>query len=89
MRRARLLVLVPMIVGVLGATTAPALAERPAFVFPAGCCFYDGGTVRTVVPPAAFPNEGNDAFYVVMGAGQRLPLPDPALRPSPRAGKLV
>ena len=73
MRRARLLVLVPVIVGVLGASTAPALAERPAFVFPAGCCFYDGGTVRTVVPPAAFPNEGNDAFYVVMDgySGQR------------------
>jgi len=23
--------------------------------------------VRTVVPPAAFPNEGRDNFYVVMG----------------------
>lgn len=39
-----------------------ALAARAA-VFPGGCCFYEDTTVRTVVPPAAFPNEGKDDFY--------------------------
>ena len=49
------------------AVSAVATAARPGFVFPGGCCFYDGDTVRTVVPPAAFPNEGTDPFYAVMG----------------------
>lgn len=42
-------------------------------MFPGGCCFYNGETVRTVVPPAAAPNEGIDPFYAVMGgaAGQK------------------
>ncbi len=40
-------------------------AARPGFVFPAGCCFYNGTMVRTVVPPASFPNEGRDNFYAV------------------------
>ncbi len=30
-----------------------AAASRPAFVFPAGCCYYQGHIVRTVVPPAS------------------------------------
>lgn len=53
--------------------TAVATAARPGFVFPGGCCFYDGGTVRTVVPPAAFPNEGTDPFYGITNgaAGQK------------------
>src|SRR5436309_5055278 len=42
-------------------------AARPGFVFPAVCCYYNGAVVRTVVPPAAFPNEGRDNFYAVMG----------------------
>src|SRR5437867_13139170 len=42
-------------------------APRPGFVFPAICCYYNGAVVRTVVPPAAFPNEGRDNFYAVMG----------------------
>lgn len=45
----------------------PAEAARPGFVFPDICCYYNGAVVRTVVPPAAFPNEGRDNFYVVMG----------------------
>ena len=49
------------------AVSAVATAARPGFVFPGGCCFYDGDSVRTVVPPAAFPNEGTDPFYAVMG----------------------
>lgn len=42
---------------------ATALAATPPFVFPTGCCFYAGATVRTVVPPASFPNAGRDNFY--------------------------
>ena len=45
----------------------PTFAAPPGFVFPAGCCFYNGVTVRTVVPPAAMPNVGVDNFYAVMG----------------------
>ncbi len=44
-----------------------AQAAPPGFVFPDICCYYNGGVVRTVVPPAAFPNEGRDNFYVVVG----------------------
>lgn len=32
-----------------------------------GCCFYQGTVVRTVVPPAATPNDGRDNFYAIMG----------------------
>ncbi|HWM53078.1 MAG TPA: hypothetical protein VNP71_07955 [Thermoplasmata archaeon] len=49
------------------AVVPPAQAARPGFVFPDICCYYNGALVRTVVPPAAFPNEGRDNFYVVMG----------------------
>lgn len=55
------------------AVAAVATAARPGFVFPGGCCFYEGGEVRTVVPPSAFPNEGSDPFYAVMegASGQK------------------
>ena len=43
-----------------------ARADTPPFVFPDFCCYYNGTVVRTVTPPAAFPNEGRDNFYVVM-----------------------
>lgn len=43
-----------------------AQAARPGFVFPDFCCYYNDRVVRTVTPPAAFPNEGRDNFYVVM-----------------------
>src|SRR5436309_14395785 len=47
--------------------SAPAFAAAsegtPPFVFPAGCCYYNGQMVRTVVPPAATPQEGTDNFY--------------------------
>jgi hypothetical protein len=68
-RIAALLVVVASVLAV----SAVASAARPGFVFPSGCCFYEGDTVRTVVPPAAFPNEGTDSFYAVMGgaAGQK------------------
>lgn len=51
----------------LAATATPALAGRPPFVFPGGCCYYNGTVVRTVVPPAATPDDGRDNFYAVMG----------------------
>ena len=37
-----------------------------------GTLFFNGGTIRTVVPPAAFPNSGTDPFYKVTNgaAGQ-------------------
>ncbi|MGH7553648.1 MAG: DUF7482 domain-containing protein [Longimicrobiales bacterium] len=35
----------------------------PPFVFPAGCCYYEGRIVRTVVPPARSPKPGLDNFY--------------------------
>lgn len=48
------------------AATPPAFSTvggPPPFVFPAGCCYYQGRVVRTVVPPAATPKEGTDNFY--------------------------
>ena len=58
---------------ILATSITPAFADRPGFVFPGGCCFYQGTVVRTVVPPAAAPNDGRDNFYAVMGgvAGQK------------------
>jgi len=38
-----------------------AFAATPGF----GNLYYNGTLVRTVVPPAAFPNEGRDNFYKV------------------------
>ena len=40
-----------------------AASSRPPFVFPAGCCYYQGNIVRTVVPPASDPQAGIDDFY--------------------------
>jgi hypothetical protein len=48
-----------------------AMAARPGF----GQLFYDGNTVRTVVPPAAMPQEGRDNLYVITdGAMGQLPV---------------
>ncbi len=49
-------------------------AATPPFVFPSGCCYYNGALVRTVVPPAADPQAGIDPFYGFPGptaAGQK------------------
>lgn len=58
---------------ILATSVTPAFADRPGFVFPGGCCYYNGAVVRTVVPPAATPDDGRDNFYAVMGgfAGQK------------------
>jgi hypothetical protein len=65
--RLRALVLVPTVILAVLALLATAQADTPPFVFPDGCCYLDGGVVRTVVPPAATPNAGRDDFYAVMG----------------------
>jgi hypothetical protein len=69
-RRLAALTVVPAL---LLALAPAATAARPGFVFPPGCCFYEGEVVRTVVPPAAFPGTGTDPFFAVMGGvgGQR------------------
>ena len=49
--------------------TAPNLSAQAGF----GNLFYEGMVVRTVVPPAAMPQEGRDDFYVFdMGAEGQL-----------------
>ncbi len=54
--------IVLVLVAALTALLAPAaLAAKPGF----GNLYYDGEVVRTVVPPAAMPQEGTDPFYVV------------------------
>jgi len=52
---------------ILAMSVTPAFADRPGFVFPGGCCYYEGTVVRTVLPPAATPDDGRDNFYAVMG----------------------
>lgn len=47
---------------------ASVAAAAPPFVFPDGCCFYAGGVVSTIVPPAASPRMGRDAFYAFPSA---------------------
>ena len=38
-----------------------------------GTLFYNGGTIHTVIPPAAFPNSGTDPFYkLTTGAAGQL-----------------
>ncbi len=74
MRRVRIALLALAVPAVLLATLAPAGASTPPFVFPDGCCYYNGAVVRTVVPPASFPNAGRDPFYGFPGgaaAGQK------------------
>lgn len=64
--RKRMLVVGLAVIATL-ALAVPAAQARPGFVFPGGCCFYNGLSVRTVVPPAAFPNAGIDPFYGIAG----------------------
>ena len=63
MKRARLVLLSSVVPAILLAGLAPANADSPGFVFPGGCCYYQGTVVRTVVPPSDFPNTGIDPFY--------------------------
>ena len=50
----------------LFAAVLPAFASQAAF----GMLFYDGGTVRTIVPPSASPQEGRDNLYVVSNGAE-------------------
>ncbi len=52
-----------LVLALLLVSAVPALAARPG----TGHLFYDGDVVRTLVPPAAFPNEGIDPVYPIMG----------------------
>ena len=65
MKRARIALIAMAVPAIMLATLAPARADRPGFVFPGICCYYNGQMVRTVVPPAAFPNTGTDPFYAI------------------------
>ncbi|TDO36305.1 hypothetical protein EV643_12036 [Kribbella sp. VKM Ac-2527] len=65
--KVRVLSIVSAVILVLLGLPATAQADRPPFVFPDGCCYLDGAVVRTVVPPAATPDDGRDNFYAVMG----------------------
>ena len=59
--------------------TVPAALAKPGF----GLLFYEGHTVRTVVPPAAMPHQGVDALYVI-AAGLTDQLPVVAVAPGDR-----
>lgn len=68
MKKLRLAILALAVPAIIAVATAPAQAGPPPFVFPNDqCCFYEGDTVRTVVPPAATPQAGRDNFYGVSG----------------------
>lgn len=49
----------------VAALAVPALAARPVFTR----IWLDGAQVRTLVPPAASPQEGTDPFFMVPGTG--------------------
>jgi hypothetical protein len=59
----KLIILACALIMPLAFAVTSALAQRPPFVFPSDCCFYNDTMVRTVVPPAAFPRAGTDNFY--------------------------
>lgn len=57
------------------ALAVPALAVSENTPVGFGLLFYEDETVRTVVPPAAAPQEGRDNLYVIMeGAEGQLPV---------------
>src|SRR5258708_12955751 len=53
-------------------TTLSAFADSSNAAVGFGTLFYNGGTIHTVVVPAAFPNSGTDPFFKVTNgaAGQ-------------------
>ena len=53
-------------------TALSAFADSSNAAVGFGTLFYNGGTIHTVIPPAAFPNSGTDPFYKVTNgaAGQ-------------------
>lgn len=65
MRRIVLAVAVPAL---LALAVAPASAGPRAVLFPDACCCYEGGMVRTVIPPSSTPKEGRDNIYAFLAA---------------------
>jgi hypothetical protein len=61
----RIGVVLVLAVAVTALLAPAALAAKPGF----GNLYYDDEVVRTVVPPAAMPQEGTDPFYVVTEGG--------------------
>jgi len=61
MKRLLLFTLIPLSLALVGADLAR--AGKPGF----GQLFYQGTTVRTLVPPAAAPKQGKDDLYAIMG----------------------
>ena len=53
-------------------TALSAFADSSNAAVGFGTLFFNGGTIRTVVPPAVFPNTGTDPFFKVTNgaAGQ-------------------
>ncbi len=62
--RKKLFVLIAALVLLITAV-APTLAAPPAF----GTLFYEGGTVRTIVPAAPLNEPGSDNLFVVTSGG--------------------
>src|SRR5260370_36179461 len=54
-------------------TALSAFADSPNAAVGVGTLFYNGGTIQTVVAPAAFPNSGTDPlFKAINGAAGQL-----------------
>ena len=54
-----------MVTALLASVAGTAFAGQPE----RGTIWLDGAQVRTLLPPSATPNEGNDPFYKVPGTG--------------------
>src|SRR5260370_6084466 len=76
-------------------TALSAFADSSSAAAGFGTLFYNGGTIHTVVPPAAFPNTGTDPFFkVTNGAAGQLGIAGVApgaadYHAAPRAANLV
>ena len=62
----RLLLSVALAFALSASFAGPASADSPVHF---GQIYLDGALVRTLLPPAATPKEGTDAFYMVPGTG--------------------
>jgi hypothetical protein len=73
MNALRFCIVASVVSAALAVTAVPVSGDTPPFIFPEGCCYYNGEVVRTVVPPASSPRDGRDNFYGIVGgvAGQK------------------
>lgn len=60
--KAQFIIFAAVGLAILLVSVIPASATGPTF----GYLYYNGGEVRTIVPPAAVPGPGRDALYVVV-----------------------